>query len=133
MTDAPLLQVDNLRVRFPSAAGVVEAVRGVSFTLGHERLGIVGESGSGKSMTGRAILDLIPPPGIVLADRMAFHGEDLLGMDQGRRRRLRGSRISMVMQDPGTHSTRCRPSDGRLARRFACMPGCRDGKRAKGR
>ena len=54
------LTVDDLRVRFPTRTGVVEAVRGVSFTLGRERLGIVGESGSGKSQTGRAIMGLTP-------------------------------------------------------------------------
>ena len=62
MTDAPLLDVENLWVRFRTRSGVFDAVRGVSFTLGKERLGIVGESGSGKSMTGRAILRLIRPP-----------------------------------------------------------------------
>jgi peptide/nickel transport system ATP-binding protein len=79
MTDAPLLEVENLRVSFPGPAGVVEAVRGVSFTLGRERLGIVGESGSGKSMTGRAILDLIPPPGAVAAGRIALRGATAAG------------------------------------------------------
>ena len=56
----PLLEVEDLRVTFPTEAGPVEAVRGVSFSLGRERLAIVGESGSGKTMTGRAILRLIP-------------------------------------------------------------------------
>ena len=60
------------------ARGIVEAVRGVSFPLGRERLGIVGESGSGKSQTGRAILGLTPPPGEVTAKRLAFDGIDLL-------------------------------------------------------
>ena len=100
MTAAPLLDVENLHVRFHTRTGVVEAVRGLSFTLGRERLGIVGESGSGKTMTGRAILDLIPPPGEVTADRMNFSGSDLLTMPPRQRRALRGKRISMVMQDP---------------------------------
>jgi peptide/nickel transport system ATP-binding protein len=97
---APLLELENLRVRFHTRTGIVHAVRGLSFTLGRERLGIVGESGSGKSMTGRAILDLIPPPGEIIADRMTFTGDDLLTMPADKRRELRGERISMVMQDP---------------------------------
>jgi peptide/nickel transport system ATP-binding protein len=65
-----LLSVKNLRVTFDTEAGRVEAVRGVSFNLGRERLGIVGESGSGKTMTGRAMLRLIRPPGKIDADEM---------------------------------------------------------------
>jgi peptide/nickel transport system ATP-binding protein len=98
--DIPLIELDNLRVDFHTPTGIVRAVRGLSFTLGRERLGIVGESGSGKSMTGRALLDLIPYPGEVKADRMRYRGKDLLAMDKGERRKLRGRRISMVMQDP---------------------------------
>ncbi len=98
--DAPLLEVENLRVRFHTPTRIVEAVRGLSFTLGRERLAIVGESGSGKSMTGRAILDLVPWPGEVLADRLAFRGADMLPMSRAERRAIRGKRISMVMQDP---------------------------------
>jgi peptide/nickel transport system ATP-binding protein len=97
---APLLAVDDLRVRFHLRTGTVEAVRGVSFALGRERLGIVGESGSGKSQTGRAILGLTPPPGEVTARRLAFDGIDLLGASRRQLRELRGGRISMVMQDP---------------------------------
>ena len=99
-SEQPLLEVDNLKVDFHTPTGIVRAVRGLSFTLGRERLGIVGESGSGKSMTGRAILDLIPHPGVVSADRMRFRGQDLMTMDKGARRKLRGRHISMVMQDP---------------------------------
>ena len=97
---SPLLEVDNLRVNFHTSTGIVRAVRGLSFTLGQERLGIVGESGSGKSMTGRAILDLIPHPGEVQADRLVYRGQDLLTMERSKRRKLRGRHISMVMQDP---------------------------------
>ncbi|EWY39766.1 peptide ABC transporter ATP-binding protein [Skermanella stibiiresistens SB22] len=96
----PLLNVDNLRVRFPSRDGFTEAVRGVSFTVGREKLGIVGESGSGKSMTGRAILRLVPPPGEVTADRIEFDGTDLRTASERRMRGIRGRGISMVMQDP---------------------------------
>ncbi|KAB0267559.1 ABC transporter ATP-binding protein [Microvirga brassicacearum] len=96
----PLLEVEDLRVRFHLRTGIVEAVRGVSFQLGHERLGIVGESGSGKSQTGRAILGLTPPPGEVVAKRLTFDGIDLLTASKRTLRTLRGGRISMVMQDP---------------------------------
>jgi peptide/nickel transport system ATP-binding protein len=96
----PLLEVDNLKVDFHTPTGIVHAVRGLSFTLGKERLGIVGESGSGKSMTGRAILDLIPHPGVVSADRLRFRGTDLMAMGRKERHKLRGRHISMVMQDP---------------------------------
>jgi len=95
-----LLDVEDLWVRFPSRQGVFDAVRGVSFTLGRERLGIVGESGSGKSMTGRAILRLIRPPGIVEAKQVSLGGVDLMQKTEKEMRAVRGQRISMVMQDP---------------------------------
>ncbi|MQB45821.1 ABC transporter ATP-binding protein [Rhizobium sp. ICMP 5592] len=95
-----MLTVENLRVRYPTRTGVIEAVRGVSFTLGRERLGIVGESGSGKSQTGRAIMGLTPPHALVSADRLNFNGIDLLSISAKERRSLRGKRIAMVLQDP---------------------------------
>ena len=95
-----LLTVDNLKVSYPTRTGVIEAVRGVSFTLGKERLGIVGESGSGKSQTGRAIMGLTPKHGVVTADRLDFNGIDLIKASAGERRRLRGKRIAMILQDP---------------------------------
>jgi len=95
-----LLKVDNLRVEFPSHQGPVEVVKGISFELGRERLGIVGESGSGKSMTGRALMRLIAPPGKVTADTMMFDGQELQSLPEKAMRRLRGARLSMVMQDP---------------------------------
>jgi len=97
---APLVDIQNLRVSFPTPRGRVEVVKGISFTLGRERLGIVGESGSGKSMTGRSILKLIRPPGRVTADKMTFDGIDLLSQSERDMRAIRGARISMVMQDP---------------------------------
>ncbi|MCF6102174.1 ABC transporter ATP-binding protein [Mesorhizobium muleiense] len=95
-----LLEVDDLRVTFPTRTGRIEAVRGVSFSLGRERLGIVGESGSGKSQTGRAIMGLTPPQAEVTASKLAFDGTDLLAASPRDRRAMRGKRIAMILQDP---------------------------------
>lgn len=95
-----LLEVENLWVRFPTRQGIFNAVRGVSFALERERLGIVGESGSGKSMTGRAILRLIRKPGIVESDAIRLEGRNLLELSEPEMRKVRGQKISMVMQDP---------------------------------
>ncbi len=96
-----LLTVDDLRVAYPRReGGLHEVVRGVSFTLGRERLGIVGESGSGKSQTGRAILGLTAPGGVVSAKALQFGDVDLLNCPPRQRRALRGGRIAMVLQDP---------------------------------
>lgn len=95
-----LLAVEDLQVHFHTPKGVVEAVAGISFDMGREKLGIVGESGSGKTMTGRAILRLIRPPGRVTARRMVFDGIELTALTEKQMRDIRGERISMVMQDP---------------------------------
>ncbi|KJV10642.1 peptide ABC transporter ATP-binding protein [Elstera litoralis] len=100
MTQNPLLEVEDLRVRFDTADGIFEAVRGVSFSMGREKLGIVGESGSGKSLTGRSILRLIPAAREVVARKLVFDGIDLQGADEKQLRQIRGKRISLVMQDP---------------------------------
>jgi peptide/nickel transport system ATP-binding protein len=96
----PLLEVADLRVSFRTPRGIVEAVRGVSFTMGREKLGIVGESGSGKTLTGRSILRLLPPGAELRASRLAFDGTDLLNASPSALRQLRGRRLAMVMQDP---------------------------------
>lgn len=95
-----LLSIEDLSVSYPGRSGTTLAVQNASFILGRERLGIVGESGSGKSTTGRAVLGLIPRPGIVTAKRLEFAGENLLGRSESDWQRLRGRRMSMVMQDP---------------------------------
>ena len=95
-----LLSVEDLHVTFTTARGPVEAVRGVSFELGRERLGIVGESGSGKSQTGRALLRLSARNGAIRAKRMEFDGIDLMRASEREMRDIRGARISMIMQDP---------------------------------
>lgn len=96
----PLLTVENLQVSFTSHHRTVDAVRGLSFTMGREKLGIVGESGSGKSVTARAILGLVRSPGNVKAEKLVFDGQDLLAADPATWRGIRGRRIAMVMQDP---------------------------------
>ena len=95
-----LLEVDDLRVSFATPTGRFDAVRGVSFALGRERLGIVGESGSGKSLTGRAIMRLLPPSAQLEARRLEFDGTDLLRATPAALRAIRGARISLVLQDP---------------------------------
>ena len=96
-----LLRVEDLWVRFPKrGGGIFEAVRGISFSVGRERVGIVGESGSGKSLTGRAILRLVRPPGEATARTIAFEGVDLQTLTERQMRHVRGEKISMVMQDP---------------------------------
>ncbi len=96
----PLLIVDDLDVTFLGRTGVTRAVRNASFTLGQERLGIVGESGSGKTTMGRALLGLVPRPGIVTARTMSYDGKNLLACTERDWQDLRGRRMSMVMQDP---------------------------------
>jgi peptide/nickel transport system ATP-binding protein len=91
-----LLEVDDLSVQF----GALKAVDGISFTLGREKLGIVGESGSGKSMTGKAILRLLPGGAQLAASRLQFQEVDLLNASESQMRDIRGSRISMILQDP---------------------------------
>jgi peptide/nickel transport system ATP-binding protein len=94
----PILDVEKLNIRFNTPTGINHVVRDVSFTLGREKLAIVGESGSGKSQTARAILGLTP--GMVSAQKLAFDGESLLGLSNAQWRKIRGRRITMVMQDP---------------------------------
>lgn len=96
----PLLSVRDLRVTFPTRQGDFQAVRGISFDLNRERLAIVGESGSGKSMTGRAILGLVRPPGRVEAAALTLQGRSILNLPERQMRAIRGGQISMVMQDP---------------------------------
>jgi len=97
---APLVEMAGLRVAFATPTGVSEAVRGVSLTLGHEKLGIVGESGSGKSLTARAILRLLPRAARLDADRLAFDGIDILTANERAMRRIRGRRAGLILQDP---------------------------------
>jgi len=98
--DNPLLSVRDLRISFNGVAGPFDAVRGVSFDLGREKLGIVGESGSGKSMTGRAIMRLTPRAAKVRAEALRLPDVDLLQASEKSMEQIRGKRIGLIMQDP---------------------------------
>jgi peptide/nickel transport system ATP-binding protein len=97
----PLLAVDGLHVSYSahSRRAEVAAVRGVSFTVAHEKVGIVGESGSGKSSLARAVLGLLPPSAKVWAKRLSFDRRDLLRRNERSMRTLRGKRLGFIPQD----------------------------------
>src|SRR5258708_4782704 len=104
----PLLDITNLSVDFPTAAGVMHAVDRVSLTLEEgDVLGIVGESGSGKSVTMLALMGLVAYPGRIKADRLAFAGRELLSLSPGERRRLTGKDMAMIFQEPTTSLNPC--------------------------
>lgn len=98
-----LLEVTDLKTQFPTRAGLVRAVDGVSFTIGEgELLGLVGESGCGKSITALSIMRLIYPPGKIVEGSIRFKGEELTKASDERLREMRGNDIAMIFQDPMT-------------------------------
>ncbi|HEX8747288.1 MAG TPA: ABC transporter ATP-binding protein [Pyrinomonadaceae bacterium] len=98
-----LLEVRNLQTQFPTRAGLVRAVDGVSFHLDKgELLGLVGESGCGKSITALSIMRLISPPGKIVSGEILFDGADLLKLSDASLREIRGDDIAMIFQDPMT-------------------------------
>ncbi len=101
---AEILRVSGLETQFRTREGTVHAVNGVSFNLNEgETLGVVGESGCGKSVSMMSIMRLIPnPPGKVVAGEAYFHDKDLLKLSDDEIRKIRGSKMSMVFQDPMT-------------------------------
>ena len=100
---AHLLEVNDLKTHFPTRAGLVRAVDGVSFYLDRgELLGLVGESGCGKSMTALSVMRLIAPPGKIAGGEILFDGKDLLKLSDSAMREMRGDDIAMIFQDPMT-------------------------------
>jgi peptide/nickel transport system ATP-binding protein/oligopeptide transport system ATP-binding protein len=100
-----LLSVRGLKTYFYTRHGVAKSVDGVDFEIKKgEHLGLIGESGSGKSVTALSIMRLVrEPPGKIVAGEIEFEGQDLAKLDQASMRRIRGSRISMVFQEPLNH------------------------------
>lgn len=95
-----LLSVEDLSIAFPSEEGQVRVVDGISFSVGREVVALVGESGSGKSMTGRAIMGLLPRRAEVRAKRLAFDGHELTTLAPSSWNRLRGGSLGLILQDP---------------------------------
>ncbi len=98
-----LLDVRGLRTYFFTRAGAVKAVDDVSFRIeAGEVLGLVGESGCGKSVTSLSLMRLVPPPGRIVGGEILFKGRDLLALTESQMRRLRGSEMGMVFQEPAS-------------------------------
>ncbi len=103
MKNGPLLEVENLKTHFFTKVGVAKAVDGVSFSLAPgEVMGLVGESGSGKSVTGFSLMGLVDPPGRIVDGRIMLQGKDIARYTDKKFRRLRGSKVAMIFQDPLT-------------------------------
>jgi oligopeptide/dipeptide ABC transporter ATP-binding protein len=101
--DEPLLSLDDVVVHFPTGAGVVRAVDGVSYDVRRsETVAVVGESGCGKSITALAILGLVPPPGQLVRGAIRLEGESLTEATPERLREIRGDEIAMIFQEPMT-------------------------------
>ena len=99
----PLLDIKNLRTTFSTQVGQVRAVRGLNLTVDYgESVGIVGESGSGKSVSMLSVMGLLPVNAHVNADSIMFDGRELTTMDEREKRKMHGSEIVMVFQDPMT-------------------------------
>jgi oligopeptide transport system ATP-binding protein len=99
----PLLTVSQLTTVFDTPRGAVTAVDAISFEIrAGETLGLVGESGSGKSVTALSIMRLVQPPGRIAGGRLLFKGRDLLALDEGSMRAIRGAEISLIFQEPMT-------------------------------
>ena len=103
MASAPVLEVKNLTVQFPTRRGTLTAVDDISFTINEgEVLGVVGESGAGKSMTGTAVIGLLEPPGRIAGGEVLLDGQRIDNLPYEEIRRIRGAQIGMVFQDPLT-------------------------------
>lgn len=97
---SPLLHVENLTVEFPGRNGTVRAVDDVSLEIGRgEIVGLVGESASGKSTLGLSLMRMVPSPGVVTAKSIRFAGTELATLNENEMRRIRGKRMSLIVQD----------------------------------
>ncbi|TAG76338.1 MAG: ABC transporter ATP-binding protein [Burkholderiales bacterium] len=103
MSNAPVLEVKDIHIEFPTRRGVLKAVDGVSFSIAPgEVLGVVGESGAGKSLTGAAIIGLLEPPGRVASGEILLEGKRIDNLPYEEMRKIRGRQIGAIFQDPLT-------------------------------
>lgn len=103
MSKAPVLEVKDIHIEFPTRRGVLKAVDGVSFSIAPgEVLGVVGESGAGKSLTGAAIIGLLEPPGRVAGGEILLEGKRIDNLPYEEMRKIRGRQIGAIFQDPLT-------------------------------
>ncbi len=124
-----LLEVSGLSIAFPSPRGIAMAAQDVYLAVEAGRtLGLVGESGSGKSVTLRAIVDLVPPPGAVVAGRIVWRGAELRRDDPSLARRLRGNEIGMIFQDPAASLHPLYSVGTQIAETLRCKLGQRRGE-----
>jgi len=100
----PLLEVENLKIKFSSSRGETEAVRGIKLSIGeNESVAIVGESGSGKTVTAMSLTRLLPPPPTCrVSGKILYRGADVTAMDQAELRKIRGREIAYIFQEPST-------------------------------
>ena len=131
LTDAhaPLLTVEDLSITFRLAGRSVRPVSGVTFDLRPgERVGIVGESGCGKTITGLALLRLLPPRSAAIGGRVLFRGQDLLQLSEREMRRVRGRQIAMIFQEPMSALDPVFPVGEQIAETLRAHFGLRRGK-----
>ncbi|MDH4101748.1 MAG: ABC transporter ATP-binding protein, partial [Nitrospirota bacterium] len=102
-TDKPVLELKNLKVRIPVKNGQARPVDGISFKIASGKtLALVGESGCGKTMTALSLIQLLPPGAFMESGEILINGDDFAAMDERHKRDMRGSRVSMIFQEPMT-------------------------------
>ena len=124
MSEGPLLAVENLRIELTLAGKRFAAVQDVSFSVERgETFGLVGESGCGKSITALALIGLLRPPLAIAGGAIRLGGRDVAGLSRSEMRRLRGSRIAMIFQEPMTALNPLAPVGRQIAEMFVLHRG----------
>ena len=124
MTTTPLLKVENLRIALAGDGVTYDAVENVSFEIGRgEAFGLVGESGCGKSITALSVMGLLRRPLSLAGGRIILDGQEIQNVSAAEMRRLRGSRIAMIFQEPMTALNPLSPVGRQIAEMFVLHQG----------